>query len=545
VCGAWDTVASMNPLDSVPSAGEAQPSAKATTGADHRQAEASPMPDQGPGALHLRVLDGEERNKLRVLKAATETNAPIYLAILAVFVAARERYEVEIRTERIAAELTGAGIDVEGLDPALEQLRDWGNLTLTQDTVRVSRLEDFRRRRSLWQLTAAGQASHEAVLAVLGASDQGGSLQRTLFRDIRDNLALLADAIDRADAEQVYLRLRDLDGSLRELAANARDFHAAVAQLRREHDVDPARFLVYKDLLIDYLEQFLDHLMTQRGLVARGVEAVNERGIERLGELAAAGDDSAGLFDTGDRAALWRNRWTGLSDWFVSVGDRPSGADDLTAATTTAIRELLALLRQVTESARRSITRASELLVLARWFRRIDDRAAAELFDAAFGLGRPLHLSDGETDDEPVAASDSWWDAPPVNVPVTLREHGRRPSPGRPAQATDYALTKAQLMAEHRAAQSARAEAAARLCARPVEGRVLSDAEATILFELLDRAAHLRSVGDEPGSDDPVRVEGAQATFRCDPDGMVIQTRRGSLTIGEHRLHIESVGATP
>ena len=87
VCGAWDTVASMNPLDSVPSAGEAQPSAKATTGADHRQAEASPMPDQGPGALHLRVLDGEERNKLRVLKAATETNAPIYLAILAVFVA--------------------------------------------------------------------------------------------------------------------------------------------------------------------------------------------------------------------------------------------------------------------------------------------------------------------------------------------------------------------------------------------------------------------------------------------------------------------------
>ena len=170
---------------------------------------------------------------------------------------------------------------------------------------------------------------------MLGATDQGGSLQRTLFRDIRDNLALLADAVDRADAEQVYLRLRDLDGSLRELAANARDFHAAVAQLRREHDVDPARFLVYKDLLIDYLEQFLDHLMTQRGLVARGVEAVNALGIDRLGELAAAGDDSAGLFDTGDRAERWRNRWTGLVDWFVSVGDRPSGADDLTAATTT------------------------------------------------------------------------------------------------------------------------------------------------------------------------------------------------------------------
>ncbi|MCB1027945.1 MAG: DUF2397 family protein, partial [Microthrixaceae bacterium] len=312
---------------------------------------------------------------------------------------------------------------------------------------------------------------------------------------------------------------------------------------RREHDVDPARFLAYKDLLIDYLEQFLDHLMTQRGHVARGVEAVHARGIDRLGALAAAGDDSAGLFDTGDRAERWRNRWAGLADWFVSVDDRPSGADDLTSATTTAIRELLALLRRVTESARRPITRASELLVLARWFRRIDDAAAAELFDAAFGLGRPLHLGDGEVDDGTVAASASWWDAPPVSVPVTLREHGRRPSPGRPAQAADYSLTKAQLMAEHRAAQSARAEAAARLCARPVEGRVLSDAEATILFELLDRAAHLRSVGAEPGSDEPVRIEGAQATFRPDPNGMVVRTRRGSLTLAEHRLHIEAVGA--
>ena len=132
-----------------------------------------------------------------------------------------------------------------------------------------------------------------------------------------------------------------------------------------------------------------------------------------------------------------------------------------------------------------------------------------------------------------------------MKVPVTLREHGRRPSPGRPAQAADYSATKARLMAEHRAAQTARAEAAARLCSRPVEGRVLSDAEATILFELLDRAAHLRSVGDEPGSDEPVRVEGAQATFRPDPDGMVVRTRRGSLTIGEHRLHIEPVGVAP
>ncbi|HXH56232.1 TIGR02677 family protein [Iamia sp.] len=497
-----------------------------------------------PRELFGRLQQGEQRDRLLVLRAATEANAPVYVAVLAAFVAARERYEVEVRTDRIAADLDAAGLEVDNLDAALDQLRQWGNLTWTQDTARVARLEDFRQRRALWQLTAAGQAAHDAIVAVLDASDQSGSLQRTLFRDIRENLQELAGALDRRDPERAYLRLRDLDGSLRDLAANARDFHAAVAQLRREHDVAPDRFLAYKDLLITYLEQFLEHLVAQRALVVRAVQAVEERGIDRLVELAAAGDDSAGLFDDGDRAELWRERWDGLAGWFVAPPRGAAGADDLIGATTAAISDLLSLLRQVTESARRPITRASELVVLARWFRRLGtDAEAAELFDAAFGLGRPLHLGGADDDPETTPAATSWWDATPVPVPVTLREHGRRPSSGRSGHAADFSAHKARLAAEHRAAQAARAEAAARLRARPVEGRVLSDPELAVLFELLDRAAHQRPVGDAPGHDAPVVIEGTAARLEPDPDGMAVRSRRGTLTLSDHRLVVGAVAA--
>ena len=122
----------------------------------------------------------------------------------------------------------------------------------------MARREDFDRRRELWQLTAAGHAAYDSVLGVLGAADEAGSLQRALFRDIRENLDALVAAVDAGDATATYLRLRDLDGALRDLAANARDFHAAMAQLRREHELDPDRFLAYKHLLIDYLQQFLE-----------------------------------------------------------------------------------------------------------------------------------------------------------------------------------------------------------------------------------------------------------------------------------------------
>ena len=153
-------------------------------------------------------------------------------------VAAKERYQVEVRTEQLAAELSEAGHDVSHLAQQLVQLEDWGAVTWTQDTNRVARLEEFRRRRELWHLTPAGQAAHDAVVHVLGAAEQCRlAADRALFRDIRENLEDLATAVDEGDAAATYLRLRDLDGSLRDLAANARDFHATMGELRREREV--------------------------------------------------------------------------------------------------------------------------------------------------------------------------------------------------------------------------------------------------------------------------------------------------------------------
>ncbi|EQD35122.1 hypothetical protein B1A_18446, partial [mine drainage metagenome] len=152
--------------------------------------------------------------------------------MLGVLVTAKECYQVQVRTEEIAAVLTANGFDISTLTPALEQLKEWGAVTWTQDMSRVARLEDFHRRRELWQLTAAGHSAHDSILRVLGAAEQAGSLQRALFRDIRENLDALANAIDDGDATATYLRLRDLDGALRDLAANARDFHSTMAALR-------------------------------------------------------------------------------------------------------------------------------------------------------------------------------------------------------------------------------------------------------------------------------------------------------------------------
>lgn len=488
-------------------------------------------------SLVERALDADERAQLSVLKVATEPSAPLYGAILSVLVAAKERYQVQVRTEDVARDLALHGFDTATLTSALEQLKDWGAVTWTQDTSRVARLEDFHRRRELWQLTAAGHAAHESVLRVLGAAEQAGSLQRALFRDIRENLDALAAALDGGDATATYLRLRDLDGALRDLAANARDFHSTMAELRREHELAPERFLAYKHLLIDYLQQFLDDLFRYRVQIASQVAAVEERGVERMVELVVAGDDSAGLFADHDLGARWRDRWMGLASWFRADRQHAAtGADQLAAATTTAIRDLMAFLRRLTESATRPITRASELLHLARWFARSEPDDAHRLFDAAFGLASPHHLGQEEADPDRTPATASWWSASPVEVPVTLREYGRRAPAPPPAAAVDYREAKGRLAAEHRERRAARVEAAARLTARPIEGRELTPGEFALLLELLDRGLHQRPLEGEFKVE--VESEGVRLIIATADESTRITTRAGSLTVASVELEV-------
>lgn len=475
-------------------------------------------------------LVADERIQLQVLKAATEASAPLYGAVLGVLVAAKERYQIQVRTEDVERALQAHGVETATLTSALEQLKDWGAVTWTQDTGRVARLEDFHRRRELWQLTAAGHAAHDSVLRVLGAAEQAGSLQRALFRDIRENLDALGQAVRAGDATATYLRLRDLDGSLRELAANARDFHATMADLRREHELDPERFLAYKHLLIDYLQQFLDDLFRYRTQIAGQVAVVEGLGVDRLVELAAAGDDSGGLFEDIDLTARWRARWRGLAAWFErGEPGFPAGADELAGATTAAIRDLMAFLRKLTESATRPITRASELAHLARWFARSERTEAHRLFDAAFGLAPPQHLGQAEPDPDRTAATTSWWDADPVPVPVSIREHGRRAPAPPPVAAANFEQTKARLAEQHRQARAARVEAAAGLTARPIEGRVLSSGELALLLELLDRALHQRPRGGEFKVE--VEAEGVRLVVATANNTARITTGAGTLTL--------------
>lgn len=88
-------------------------------------------------------------------------NAGLYRSLLRTFARAKERFIVHLRPEDVAAELRADADDQ--LTQALDQLVTWGNLRADADTSRVTTVEDFHRKRCLYQLTGAGQAAEQAI----------------------------------------------------------------------------------------------------------------------------------------------------------------------------------------------------------------------------------------------------------------------------------------------------------------------------------------------------------------------------------------------
>jgi uncharacterized protein (TIGR02677 family) len=399
-------------------------------------------------------------------------NADLYRSLLRTFVRAKERFIVHLRPEDVAAELR---IDAdEQLTQALEQLVAWGNLRADVDTGRVTTVEDFHRKRSLYQLTAAGQAAEQAIAFYEDAIGRRGQLQSVALADIADQLRWLRGlAADRdPDPAKAHLLLLSVVERFSSLADTAQAFMSALRRAIDFSDGNVDGFLAYKERLIDYINKFIADLANSGAQIAVLLSDLRAADHERLLELAARreaadavpeGADAAESLAMAERVALdaWRNRWRGLDDWFRSLGaGHPSQARLLRQAAVTAIKQLIDAVVLLNERRSGRSDRSADFRVLARWFAETpDDDAAHQLWYAAFGLCPARHLS--VTSETAAVWSDlapgtTWLDAPAIRISPQLRKTGRYERRGKPNQVRDRSAEREFLRRQaERAARAA------------------------------------------------------------------------------------------
>ncbi|MFB7935660.1 TIGR02677 family protein [Streptomyces sp. NPDC056049] len=407
----------------------------------------------------------------------TAPNVLLYRSVMRAFLVAKERFAVHLRPEDVYAGLPAAVRpgELEGVVGALDKLVEWGNLRADPDTGRVTAVEDFYRKRYIYQLTREGEAAEEALSAYDEALGRRGALQAVALHDIVTQLrALLVLAAEEApDPAKTHLALDGLASRFGALADNARAFMGSLQRTIDLHDVGEEVFLAYKDQLIQYLERFIQDLITLGGRIARLILELEEGGsIEALLWAAAAreaADATPQEAAYAEQAAYeqWAGRWAGLAAWFLSRDGRESQARLLRGRALGAVPQLLAVVRSLNERRAGRSDRSADFRTLARWFAEApDDDARHRLWRTAFGLYPARHLTvDAETlaarAARPDPASTPWADAEPLRISPQLRRTGSYERRGKTRKVEDRQEARRRLaeVAVKQAAEIAAARA--------------------------------------------------------------------------------------
>jgi uncharacterized protein (TIGR02677 family) len=541
-------------------------------GASSPDGLAGPGPAQGDAARH----------GARPFAHLDVPLAPLYRRVMAVFMAAKQRYVVHLRPEDVAEALHRDGhwepIAPEQVDEGLRSLEGWGNLRADPDTGRVTTVEDFYRARYLYQLSREGEAAERALALYEAELGRRGELQAVALEDIRVRLRALHDLPDNPDPAVVHSLLLELMGRLDSLAANASAFMSGLQRTLDMQEIDEEAFLAYKDRLIDYLERFVSELVVKAFDIEAMLRRLEPAGTSRVDQLlrlaaereaadvapgddlpatgppAAGGRDPQNTEPAARKLAEWRARWSGLASWFVTADrQHPSQAELLRSRTRQAIPDLLATVSMLQERRTGRSDRSADFRALARWFAETAAGADAHrLWRAAFGLTPSRHLTAEVTAEQPdVPASTSWLDAPQTEIAPRLRQTGRYARRGQQKRVADRSAEREHL-ARHAAAERDQTDAARR---RLATGRP------TLLSDLgsLDSATFslfLRLLGDglaagPAGPDGTIRTRTSDGTMeivlRPLPEAGIaeIRTPDGVLRGPDHEITItDCVNAT-
>lgn len=493
-------------------------------------------------------------------------NAPLYRQVMRTFARAKERFIVHLRPEDVAADLR-RDTD-EQLAQALDQLTDWGNLRADPDTSRVTTVEDFHRKRFLYQLTPEGHAAEQALGFYDEAIGRRGVLQSVALEDITEQLKALSvlASDDHPDPAKTHRGMLSLAERFTSLADNAQAFMSSLRRAIDFSDGDVDAFVAYKERLIDYINRFIADLANSGAQIATLIAGLEELGHDRLLQIAARREASDAVPDEADAAAAyakaeaealssWHNRWRGLKDWFISADTgHPSQARRLRQAAITAIKQLIDTVGLLNERRSGRSDRSADFRALARWFAEAPDEAAMHrLWRAAFGLTEARHLSvtsetAAEWEQHEPTASTPWSEAPPIRISPQLRKTGSYERRGQPNRVQDR--SQARRLLEEQAKREAEETAAARQRLTTEGPLLLSelgelDTRAFRLFlGLLGDALAARLPGETEikttTADGSMEVRLSLVTGGAATE-VAIQTEDGVLTGPEHLIEISDL----
>ncbi|MGW0902847.1 DUF2397 domain-containing protein [Streptomyces sp. NPDC002853] len=425
--------------------------------------------------------------RLNLFRYLTADNAEDYLAVMRLFSSTLLADLSAVEVSELLRD-SGHGLDADAVEERCRKLVRWGNLIPSVRDARVPTVAAYRNSRARFQMSTLGGRVHRQIEDVLKATDGAREVARELLGHTVGVLEQILEQLTQPspDAETLAADVTTVFNNQALFSESARDFYSYLGSVLTRYDLAGEEYSTLKGLLLEYVELISND-------VARHCPAIVDR-LNRLApfltqlvdRLAALPGLDGGSEPVERLPGRTKSDWAQLSAWY-SGGSGTSGPAQLRVAAEQALGQLITNAKRMLSSGGTGVSRRADLLRLAGLLAISDTDGAQRAFAATFGVYGMRHLGHGpEESDTRVPPTTSWWDAPAVEVPISLRERGDRTARGRSSRVPDPGMDRARLLAEAEREESRRRAAVAELIAvRALHGARVSDYARELLLDLL------------------------------------------------------------
>lgn len=390
---------------------------------------------------HLPGISMQSLRGVPELKYVNADNVVRYRAIMRFFYQEYKRLRYWLKPEDVFEAVKTWNVwpdyTLELCQNDLDQLVEWQNLTARHDGGRSSTLEEYLKKKMQYLLRPYSIEIERLLETLEKVTGYGGSLEASLFDTIAEKLFDIRSKVGELEPEAALELWNILYRSFVSLHENAADYIASLHTARAEEMMVTEAFLIFKEKLTDYLQNFVKALQRSAYKIEGNLQRINDTVRDLFLEQVVEGElRKPRLEDEPDREELLEELcqgWANIRRWFVGEGASPSELTLLERATKDAIARIVRSAIRIQERKRSGLSRKKELEHLARWFASVETVEEAHRLSAfAFGLFPTRHLQGEDLRDSDRADMSSWQERPMVRI---LRSRSRKRGERQPADA--------------------------------------------------------------------------------------------------------------
>ncbi len=346
------------------------------------------------------MLQADLLESISETKYLSADNYTVYRTIMRIFYLEHQKMHYQMDRDAVLSllqrQVQFADYTPEKLTLDLQQLVNWKNLTPIQDPRKPRTIAEFKNRQFQYMMSQSAIEIERMTITLENLSTRTAGLSASPFRRIREDLRK-AEQLDELPLREVHAWWQDLQEDFQRLSQNHQDYLREFYGPGMEMQMKSVDFILYKQHLVRYLEDFIQDLQRSCAQIGAQLERFSPEQTAHILNLVQRSELEVPRSQS-EQTPNWKDElrarcqgvWQSLANWFTGS---EATARQVLEVTNEVIRRAVqnaALLVQMENMGVSNKAELNHLLTLFAGFQSVDE--AHRLSALVFGVQQPRHF---------------------------------------------------------------------------------------------------------------------------------------------------------